>query len=172
MHLLYYQSARDGDGVYPFAVRILHLECLHAVLPKDGETLGAIFSWVGQFVGSRKYLVAGDNNSSLTFNNRNVRDKEATSLCVCTYSLDPIIDGSGLGRVIEQSHDCSRFGRLFRIISIAEEAEIKGAMTKANLVVEKVFINVQCKSKEGEQTSPQGNRGMAVAETPNQTGKQ
>jgi hypothetical protein len=43
-------------------------------------------------------------------------------------------------------------------------------VTKANLVVEKAFINVQCKSKEGEQTSPQGNRGMAVAETPNQTG--
>lgn len=43
VYLLYNQSAGDRDGVYPFIVRIQHLECLYVVLPKDGETLGGLF---------------------------------------------------------------------------------------------------------------------------------
>lgn len=41
-------------------------------------------------------------------------------------------------------------------------------MTRANLVVEEVFVDVQCKGKQREQTSSQGDHGMAVVEMPGQ----
>ena len=41
---------------------------------------------------------------------------------MCTDSFDPVINGSSLGRVIEQSHDCSR---LRCLCNITEEVEIK-----------------------------------------------
>jgi hypothetical protein len=42
-------------------------------------------------------------------------------------------------------------------------------MTGANLVVKEVFVNIQCKSEQRKQTSSQGDHGMAVVETSNQT---
>jgi len=36
-------------------------------------------------------------------------------------------------------------------------------MITANLVVEEVFVDVQCQSKQREQTSSKGNHSMALA---------
>jgi len=59
MYLLYDQRAGDGDGVYPSTISVQHLECLHVVLPKDGETLPKPFvQSAGAIVGPGQYLIA------------------------------------------------------------------------------------------------------------------
>ena len=45
-------------------------------------------------------------------------------------------------------------------------------MTKANLVVKEMLVDVQCKSEQWEQTSSKGNSGMAEVETLDQTSNQ
>lgn len=45
-------------------------------------------------------------------------------------------------------------------------------MTRANLVVEEAFVNVQCKSEQREQTSSEGDHCMAAMETSDQAGQE
>jgi hypothetical protein len=61
------------------------------------------------------------------------------SLCVRTDSLDPVVGGPGLGRVMKQSHD---YGGLRRLCSVAEEFDTNNWMTEADLIVKEVFVNV------------------------------
>jgi len=64
MYLLYNQRAGDGDGIYPSTISVQHLECLHVVLPKDGETLPKPFVQpAGAVVSSRQYLIAESNSN-------------------------------------------------------------------------------------------------------------
>jgi hypothetical protein len=68
-----------------------------------------------------RYLVA-ESKGNQQFSRGDVRVEQEFSLSVRTNSLDPIINGPGLGRIIEQSHDCSW---LRCLCGITQEVEIK-----------------------------------------------
>lgn len=70
-----------------------------------------------------------------------IRVNQAIPLSMGTNSFNPAVNGPGLWRVMEQSHDRTRPRCLWHIIQ--EVDSDRRAMAKANLVVEEAFVDIQ-----------------------------